>query len=205
MPLTKSAVELFISSKVTAVTECGASDIRAKHVESAHWLTTFGMAVIFSDFPPDAMRPFALNFVRRMHAAFLQYGLGREALLDLLKDGDGRWSPYYSALSHFEIAISQLYLALDSIRKLTSHEFFRTGDGSFEECLNLLYNSAKHELASSDVPIWLTNDGVECARAKLSFVEIEDFMSTMAAVAAGLSDRQIAMNAVAVQSTSVSP
>ena len=196
MPFTKSAVELFISRKIAAITACNAGDVKSKEPESAHWLSNFGLAVIFNDFPPDAMRPFVINFIRRVYVAFIEYDLGRDALLELVKDGNGRWSPYYVALTHFELAISQLYVALDSIRKLSGHDFFKTGDGSFEECLNQIYNAGKHELATNEVPLWLTNDGLESNHAKLTFEVIEDFMSKMAGVVKGMCNQEIAIKAV---------
>lgn len=197
MPTTRSAVELFISARAAAVTVCNASDVLAKEPESAHWLSNFGLAAIYNDFPPEPMRPFAINFIRRIYLAFIEYDLGRKALLSLVKNGNGRWTPYFVALTHFELTISQLYVALDSIRKLSGHNFFKAGDGSFEECLNRIYNAAKHELAGNEVPVWLTNDGMECKDAKLTFEEIEHFMSTMAGVVKGMYNQEIASKAMA--------
>ena len=196
MPFTRSAVELFISSRAAAVTECGSSDMNARVPESAHWLSNFGLAVIFNDFPPLELRPLAINFIRRVHGAFLEYDFARQKVLELVKDGNGRWSPYFAALTHFEVAVAQLYLALDSIRKHAQHDFFSTGDGSFEESLNLIYNASKHELAGTELPVWFTNDGLACKNAVLTFDEIEDFMSKMAGVVKGLCNRDIALHAL---------
>jgi hypothetical protein len=196
MPFTKSAVEQFISARAAAVTLCGASDMKAAVPESAHWLSSFGLAVIFNDFPPAAMRPFVINFIRRVCGSFLAYDLARQEVLNLVKDDNGHWSPYFAALTHFEVAVAQLYLALDSIRKLRNHKFFTTGDGSFEEYLNLIYNASKHELAGAELPVWFTNDGLACAKAALTFPEVEDFMLKMAGVVKGLCNRDIALQAL---------
>jgi hypothetical protein len=196
MPITKSAVELFISSKITQITVCNAKNMREQEPESAHWLSNFGLSVIFNNFPPEPMRPYVINFIRRIYTSYIEYDLGRMALLELVKDGHGRWSPYYVALTHFEICISQLYMAMDSIRKISNHNFFKTGDGSFEECLNIIYNKGKHEMAINDVPIWLTNDGVECSSAKLRYDELEDYMTTMAGVVKGLHNHDVAIKAL---------
>lgn len=195
MPFTKSAVELFISTRAAAVTRCGASEVTAMVPESAHWLSNFGLEVIFHDFPPADMRPFVINFIRRIHAAFLEYDLARQEVLKLIKDGYGRWSPYFAALTHFEVVVSQLYLALDSVRKLSSNDFFTTGDGSFEEKLNLIYNAGKHQIAQTELPTWFTDEGLACARAKVTFAEIEDFMLRMAGVVKGLCNQEIALKA----------
>lgn len=89
-----------------------------------------------------------------------------------------------------------MYLALDSIRKLRNHKFFTTGDGSFEEHLNLIYNASKHELAGAELPVWFTNEGLACANAALTFPEVEDFMLKMAGVVKGLCNRDIALQAL---------
>ena len=193
MPFTKSAVELFISARATAITVCGASDMKAKVPESEHWLSNFGLAVIFNDFPPAEIRPLVINFIRRIYCAFHEYDLARKEVLKLVKDGYGRWSPYFAALNNFEVAIAQLYLALDSIRKHANHDFFTKGDGSFEESLNNIYNASKHQLAGSELPVWFTNEGIACAKAELTFIEIEDFMQKMAGVVKGLCNRDIAL------------
>ena len=196
MPFTKSAVELFISAKAAAVTSCGASDMRAAVPESAHWLSNFGLTVIFHDFPPATMRPFVINFIRRIHAAFLEYDLARQEVLKLVKDGNGRWSPYFAALTHFEVSVSQLYIALDSVRKHSKHNFFTTGDGSFEENLNLIYNAIKHSIAETELPVWFSDNSLACSRAEVTFAEIEDFMFKMAGVVKGLCNREIALKAL---------
>jgi hypothetical protein len=196
MPFTKSAVELLISARAAAVTACGASDMKAMVPESEHWLSNFGLAVIFNDFPPVEMRPLVINFVRRIYCAFHEYDLARQEVLKLVNDGHGRWSPYFAALNSFEVTIAQLYLALDSIRKHANHNFFKTGDGSFEEHLNLIYNTSKHQLAGSELPVWFANEGIACTQAALTFAEIEDFMRKMAGVVKGLCNRDIAMEAL---------
>jgi hypothetical protein len=164
--------------------------------ESEHWLSNFGLAIIFHDFPPTAMRPFVINFIRRVHAAFLEYDLARQEVLKLVKDGNGRWSPYFAALTHFEVAVSQLYLALESVRKRSNHNFFTTGGGSFEENLNFIYNASKHELAGTELPVWFTDDGLACSQARVSFIDIEAFMRNMAGVVKGLCNREIALQAL---------
>lgn len=99
MPFTKSAVEQFISARAAEVTVCGASDMKAQIPESAHWLSNFGLAVIFNDFPPAELRPLAINFIRRVHCAFVEYDHARLQVLQLVKDGNGRWSPVPSRRS----------------------------------------------------------------------------------------------------------
>ena len=196
MPFTKSAVELFISARAASVTTCGASNMKVIFPESEHWLSNFGLAVIFNDFPPAEIRPLVINFIRRIYCAFHQYDLARQEVLKLVKDGYGRWSPYFAALNNFEVTIAQLYLALDSIRKHAKRKFYEKGDGSFEDQLNLIYNASKHQLAGSELPVWFTNEGIACTQSALTFTEIEDFMKKMAGVIKGLCNRDIALQAL---------
>ena len=164
----------------------------AKVPESAHWLSNIGLAIIFNDFPPEEMRPFVINFIRRIYGSFIAYQSARQDVIELVKDGNGRWSPYFSALNHFESTIAQLYLALDAIRKFSNHNFFANGDGSFEELLNRIYNTSKHTLPNAEIPVWFTNDSIACNSAELKFEEIEHFMELMANVVTGLYNRDIA-------------
>lgn len=177
---------MFISAQVVAVSKCGATDLKPIVPEAAHWLSNFGVSAIFHDFPPVEMRPFAINFIRRVQTAFIEYDLARKEVLELVKNGNRLWSPYFTALTHFEVVVTQLYLALDSVGKRAKHKFFKTGDGIFEERLNLLYNSSKHHLAEIKLPIWFTDDGLNCSKANISFTEVEDFMVKMAGVIKGL-------------------
>jgi hypothetical protein len=94
------------------------------------------------------------------------------------------------------VAVSQLYLALESVRKRSNHNFFTTGGGSFEENLNFIYNASKHELAGTELPVWFTDDGLACSQAKVSFIDIEAFMRNMAGVVKGLCNREIALQAL---------
>lgn len=193
MTFTKSAIELFISDKAAAVTKCGAADLKLVVPEAAHWLTNFGLSVIFNDFPPPELRPFAINYIRRVQIAFIEYDLARKEVLILVRDGNGRWSPYFTALTHFEIAVSQLYIAINSVGKKANHKFFTSGDGTFEEQLNIIYNATKHDLALKELPVWFTDDAINCSKATISFSEIEDFMIKLAGVVKGLCNREMAL------------
>lgn len=61
--------------------------------------------------PREAIRPFALQFLRRVDAAFYEYALAREKLLRFVSGERAKWSPYYRTLYHFEAALGQLYQA----------------------------------------------------------------------------------------------
>jgi len=196
MPFTKAAVGQFISKRAAEVSSCGLSNMKEHIPESEHWLSNIGLSVIFHDFPPEEMRPFAINFIRRISAAFDQYDLARREVLVLVKDGHGRWSPYFKALNHLEVTIGQLYVAMDSARKRTGRDFFKSGDGSVEDKLNRLYNASKHQIAANELPMWLSNLSVHSSDTLVTFEEIEDYMLKMAGIVKGLLNREVALNAL---------
>lgn len=125
--------------------------------------------------------------------AFDEYNLARQEVQALVKDGHGRWSPYFRALSHLEITIGQLYVAMDSVRKITEQDLFQSGDGSFEDRLNKLYNASKHQVANEGLPVWFSNVGVYSSVASITFEEIEGYMLKMAGVVKGLCSRETAL------------
>lgn len=176
MPFTRAAVETFISDKVTNVTECNAADIGAEFPNATNWISAYGLMAILVNAYSAEGKALALQFLRRTETAIAEYSIAREALQDLVTGSRGRWSPYFRALSHFEVAIAQLYQAYDFSRKALGTALFEPADGSALNRLNLLYNASKHQSALGDQPVWITNEGFECGQAKLSFAEIEDLL-----------------------------
>ena len=90
-------------------------------------------------------------------------------------------SPYFRALLHFEVCISQTYQALELLAMASKKKVFDKGDGSKEERLYRLYIQAKHTdrmIESGQIPtqattsVWITNVGLECDGAALSFDEL---------------------------------
>ena len=121
---------------------------------------------------------------------FSEYFRAREQLQDLIS-GNRRWSPYYRALHHIEIAVALLYQAYDFSHKALNQRFFVTADGSPLQRLNLIYGASKHELAAAEDPVWLSNDGIETAQARLVFSEFEDLARTCARVAERLTRTKV--------------
>ena len=186
MPFTKHAVFTFISDKITKVTDCNVADLQAEFPTARDWVSGFALMVMFVDQPKEEMRPFGMQFVRRVEMALAKYSLARADLLGLVSGNRGRWSPYFRALYHFEAAIAQLYQAHDYSRKLLNTKLFASGDNSPLDRLNKIYGATKHQLAILDQPVWLTNEGIETAEAKISFFELEELMRSCARIATKL-------------------
>jgi hypothetical protein len=190
MGFTRHATDL-ISEKIGQVTKCGATDVAKEFPGSAAWVSTFGLCVIFQDQPPAQNRACALQFVRRVEMAFAEYSRATSHLSDLVTGGLGRWSPYFCALYHFEAAISQLYLAYDGARKKLGNDYFARDDGSDLDRLNKIFNAGKHQIASCEQTVWITDDGV-CADdgAAISFVELEQLMRSYARIANRMTNQE---------------
>jgi len=172
MPFTKHSIELFISAKITEITECRMADLYAEFPDARNWVSAFGLRVIFNNQPPEKMRPLALLFIRRVEMALSEYSAAREQLRDLIS-GTPRWSPYYRALHHVEVSVALLYQAYDFSRKALGQKYFETNDGSPLQRLNCIYNSSKHDPAIAEDPLWLSNEGMETSKERLGFSEFE--------------------------------
>ena len=185
MPFTKHAVETFISAKITAITECRMADLAAEFPAAKDWVSAFGLRVIFNDQPPEKMRPFALQFIRRVEMALSEYSAARMQIQDLIS-GNPRWSPYYRALHHVEVAAALLYQAYHFGHKATGKDCFVKGDGSPLQRLNEVYNSSKHTVATANDPVWLSNEGMNTCKDKLEFSEFENLAREAARIVEGI-------------------
>lgn len=183
MGFTRHATDLYISEKIGQVTKCGTAPVGKEFPASTAWVSAFGLCVIFQDHPPAPNRQFALQFIRRVEMAFAEYSRASEYLSDLVTGETGRWSPYFRALYHFEAAISQLYLAYDGARKKIEANYFAGGDGSDLDRLNKIYNASKHQIATAEQTLWITNDGVCADDASISFAELEELLRSCAQIA----------------------
>lgn len=186
MPFTRHAVDTFISNKIAKVTECNIGDLYSEFPAARDWVSAFGLMVIFVNQPREEIRPFALQFVRRLEMAFAEYARAREVLQSFVSANEGQWSPYFRALYHVEAAISQLYQAFDLSRKKLDTKLFDTNDGSPLSRLNEIYNTSRHQLATEDQPIWITNQGVETETHGISFPELEELLRSCARIATKL-------------------
>jgi len=179
MPLSKYAIDTFISSKIKELTECRLADLSAEFPNSKDWVSLFGLTVIVIKPLPEAARPFVIQFIRRTEMAFSEYARMKAELQYLLSGP--QWSPYYRALHHGEVATAMLYQAYDlTKKKFQLPRIFGPGDGSALQRLNCIYNTSKHQPAEAQDPVWLSNDGFHTAEAKLLYAEFEDLARSLA-------------------------
>jgi len=130
-------------------------------------------------------RRFCLAFLRRAEAAFFNYELGRQALLEFetsFKPGmPKKTSVYFRALHFFETCLAMQWQSIKLFQRLSQQNPFQKGDGSSTEKLNQIHNASKH-YDPAQLPIdmlhavWITNEGLNVQGACLTFVELEELM-----------------------------
>lgn len=188
MQMTNYTLDNFIAYKLSELTRCEAPNLS----DDSKWLNSFILNSIFQVKLPDDTRAYIFNFLRRAEGASFAY---RSAILDIneyLNTPQNNISPYFKALSQIEICISQCYQGYELLSRASGETIYTPGDGSCEERLQIVYVDSKHmdrmihgdklpESATSG--IWITNNGIESARGKLSFQELHDtlmYMHTLA-------------------------
>jgi hypothetical protein len=110
--------------------------------------------------------------------------------------GEHRLGRYLAALTHLEQCLSALWQAAELFNRMEQKvlgtasnnlTLYNKGDNSDLERINKLNNVAKHfsaiQAEQTSSPIWITNAGLKCAEASLSFDEIYDNLMALSEVA----------------------
>jgi DNA-directed RNA polymerase subunit RPC12/RpoP len=191
MQMTNYTLDNFIAYKLSELTKCEAPNLS----DDSTWLNSFILNSIFRVKLPSDKRAYVFNFLRRTEGASFAY---RSAILEIneyLNTPENTISPYFKALSQIEVCISQCYQGYELLSRASGEPIYASGDGSSEERLQIVYVDSKHmdrmihggklpESATSG--IWITNNGIESARGKLSFQELHDILIHMHTLAENL-------------------
>lgn len=185
MPWTHYALDNFMAQELSQLISCDAPDISREFVDAPSWVNSFILNLIFVVRYKEEARPIAFGILRRTQMSIVEYGLGREALVDYLAGDKNRLSVYFCALHHFESMLSLLWQAHEYLVKLRGENLFKKGDASDFEKLHRLHSSSKHletsSLAESHLhPVWITNDGLKCSNAFLSWQEVVELIRGLA-------------------------
>ncbi len=190
--LTNYSLDRFVSQDLSRLTECNAPDIAGRFPQSSHWIANFVLNSMFGNPVSDEARKFCLAFLRRAEAAFFNYGLARESLIEVAEsvrgEGPAKASLYFRALHLFEVCLAMEWQAISLFARLTPDKPFKKGDGSDYEKLNRIYNASKHYDPASLPPglvhaVWITNDGINIDGVCLSFTELEELMIELGQIA----------------------
>jgi uncharacterized protein YllA (UPF0747 family) len=138
---------------------------------------------VFQNHAQPEWRALCVQLLRRAETALGEYSAARELMQAVAGGGGTNWAEYFKALYRFEATLAQLYQAYEYIRKALDTNSFEKNDGTPLERLNRLNNTIKHQLASADQPVWLTDLGVECEDELLKFEEIEDLLRSVGQIA----------------------
>lgn len=189
------ALDNFFAPKLSSLTQCGAPLL----LPDEKWLGKFILRSIFEVRLGSKTRAFAFNFMRRAEAATGTYRAARASLVEYLAAPPTEFSPYFSALSLFEVCIAQCYQAYELFAKSINEPLFTKGGGSrlFDtgaalERMHDVYVDSKHmdQMISGDklpleatTTVWITNDGLESARSYLSFADLHELLKDLHRVA----------------------
>lgn len=178
----------FIAHKLSELDACGATELN----EEARWLNTFILKTLFHYSIPSKTRAYLFNFLRRAEAASMAYREARRQLLEHLATPRNVISPYFRALTHFEVCVSQCYQGYELLGRAFGQKLYEPGSGTLEEKLQIVYVDSKHMdcmIDGNKLPdsatsgIWITNDGLECSRGAISFAELHKLLQSMHALA----------------------
>lgn len=188
MQLTNYLLDHFIAHRLSGLSACGAGELN----EEAKWLNTFILKTIFHYSIPPKIRAYLFNFLRRSEAAGAAYREGRRHLLEHLATPRNVISPYFRALTQFEVCISQCYQDYELLGRAFGQKLYDPGSGTPEEKLQAVYVDSKHMdrmIKGDKLPdtatsgIWITNDGLESSRGAISYAELHDLLQAMHALA----------------------
>ncbi|MEG4110588.1 MULTISPECIES: hypothetical protein [unclassified Microcoleus] len=199
MPFTAYGLDNFFAQEISALSECNAPDLGDHSAEVGDLIHNFILNSIFTSPIKTEEKPYIFGIIRRVQMALVEYQNGRTLLLLYLNESKKNTSLYFQALSHFEIAVTQLYQAYDFWRQLGKKResketnLFKTRDGSPLQKLNRLYNVSKH-LEPSTIPegnlhhVWISNNGICASEVTMSFTELADLVQEYVAVANAFSN-----------------
>ena len=199
MPFTTYGLDKFFAQEISALSECNAPDLAEHFAEVEPLIDNFILNSIFTSPIKTQYKPYIFGIIRRVQMALVEYQNGRTLLLLYLNESKKNTSLYFQALSHFEIAVTQLYQAYDFWRQLGKKResketnLLKTRDGSPLQKLNRLYNVSKH-LQPSTIPegnlhhVWISNNGICASEVTMSFTELADLVKEYVAVANAFSN-----------------
>ncbi len=184
MQLTDYALDNFAAHNLSLLARCGASEMPI----SKNWLGSFISRSVFLANTPSKDRAYMFNIIRRAEGALNAYREARTALIEYVETPRSELSPYFRSLLNFEVAIAQCYQGLELLSTSVGQKLFQKDDGSVYQRLQTLYVDSKHMdlmISGGKFPdeatgaVWITNEGLESGRGKLSFSEIEVMLAEM--------------------------
>jgi len=195
VPFSSFFLDKYVAPEISSFTDASIPDMAGTSKEQGYWLTNFVLTSGLRVTMDDALRRTLYNFLRRAEAAFREYEAARHSTLKYLENRDAL-SGYIMAIGHWEVFLSQTYQAWCLLAR-GQKVLFEPGDGSPMQRLHLLYNRAKHAESAitsqqlppdGTLPVWLTNDGLNCVESSLTFEEMAGVLKDLAHWAEAVQD-----------------
>lgn len=200
---------------ITELTECNIPEMSEYKISSRGWLPSYILQSAFGPKYPDPFHKYTIVFLRKTEYAFKNYFTARDALASFISNPilfsdkpHEQLSLYFECLHHLEVSISLIYQAYGVFEKIIADgKFWKNGDGSTLEKINLLYNNIKHAedridnaLVKPGYHIWLTNAGVYCEQGSISYSEISETLIDLSDNAAYYSNPAKVFEALKIES-----
>lgn len=181
-----------IAHKLSALIECGAAELK----EDSSWLNNFILNSTLTFHVSPNTRAYLFSFLRRTEGATTAYRLARTALIEHIGTPRNVVSPYFRALTQFEICISQCYQGYALLATAAGQKVYSPDSKSAEANLHTVYVDSKHMdlmISGKKLPpeattgVWITNSGLESSRGSISFPDLHGLLSSMHSLAEQLS------------------
>jgi hypothetical protein len=195
MGLSNYAFDTFVSQGLSEITQLNAQKVGPDFPEQESWIVTFVLNRIFVNSIPEDRAALAFALLRQAEAAVDDYDLGC-AELSALVEGKKNISRYFRCVRRFENAIGATYRAFDFGRRALGKDLFAKSDATPLQRLNELYNIGRHydplKLPAGQLhAVWLSNEGIHCSGARLTFAELRDLVAKVARIADRVSKGEV--------------
>ena len=191
--------------KLSLVSECNASIVPSlPNYEGSLRINNSIIMTIYS----EAQMVLIAHFIIRLRFSIENYVLARDNLKEYIGSlPDPQLSSYTRSIVYFETCVLQAHVSMQCLAKFEKITYGHssvdiTGDESVNGRLRLMSNRIKHfdqdikasrgEGGTSLAPIWISNDGLESAKADVGFRELADLLIDCSETAKQLAENSFA-------------
>lgn len=197
--MTPEAKDRMIAPKISQLTIPEIPDIseQRKYPLNA-FIFNFELSMTVS----NKRRQLIFNIIRKVQDAFDEYCEGRNDLIAYVESDKKTVMSYFSAVRNFEHCVAHIYQTVTCMNALAKTfngpRQYDSGDGSILERINTIHTDIKHmdnrfensaspdeisikslsskneseKITLSNIPMWLTNTGLESIKGSVSYQEL---------------------------------
>ena len=197
LQLNSQRLDKLVAPGISTFTQATIPDLADRFPQADHWVINFFLNSYFVASYTDDTRQLVLGFLRRAQLAFAAYTDARDLTLKYLDGNDPdnpRIRAYYAATARWERFTIESSIMLDIFRYINGGQgAFVKGDRSLEDRLSHLANKVKHigddirnkglYRITDSVALWLSDAGLNCVDAQITYTEASQFLDDIAKVA----------------------